>query len=120
MTIWKVSPVAVEAETRLADWQVAQLPDGARHLVGYAVNAREGRTSSRIVQFDFERLRAVTSSGRVYELVGPPGYHSDAQYVWERWQRINSVVKFTAVTAEVWAQHIAATESSAQGVGPQP
>lgn len=114
MSVWKVNPVATEPQTNLFEWRVMALPDGSRHLVGYALPAREGRTSSAIQQFDMERLRAVTDSGRVYALVGPPGHDSDAMYVWTVWRRLNEIDDFDDVSEQVWAEHIAALESSAQ------
>lgn len=117
MSIWEVNPVAVEPETRLHTWRVMELPDGSRHLVGCALPAREGRTSSEVLQFDVQQLRAVTGSGRVYELVGPPGHDDDAMYVWDRWRRIYELVEFTDVTELVWAEHLAADGTQVGGAG---
>jgi len=108
--------VADEPETTLVGWQVMQLPDGDRHLVGYAIEAREGRVSSRVETFDPSRLRAVTGSGRVYRLNGHPGGNSDAEYVWRRWQRINAVSDYDDVTQQVWAAHCRLAGAGAEGV----
>lgn len=119
MSVWKVNAVADEPETRLLSWRVMELTDGSRHLVGYAVPAREGRTSSVVEEFDIGRLRAVTGSGRVYKLVGPPGHDSDALYVWDRWRRINEVAEFTDITTRVWSEHLAAVAERARSRGTQ-
>lgn len=117
MPIWSVNPVADEPETQLAAWQVMEVPDGSRHLVGYALNAREGRVSTAVQQFDAERLRAVTRSGRVYELVGRPGCDSDADYVWALWRSLNKVEAFTDVTEAVWAAHVVAIAARPPNTG---
>ena len=119
MSLWKVNHVADEPRTRLHQWRVMALPDGSRHLVGYAMPSREGRTSSAVEQFDVARLCAVTGSGRVYELVGRPGLDMDAQYVWDRWRHINEVSDFGDVSEEVWAEHLAANVSPVQSTGAQ-
>jgi hypothetical protein len=89
--VWGTTPVSQTPELCLVRWTVFELPDGDRHFVGYNITEHEGRVSSKIMQFDTETMRGVTSSGRVYELQGPPGMDSDALYVWGRWARINSV-----------------------------
>src|SRR5687767_11445644 len=103
MTVWTIAPVADQPEATLTDWQVMELPNGDRHLVGYAVEEREGRASSAVDTFDLAAMRAVTSSGRVYQLKGRPGWNKDAEYVWKRWLRINEAASFVDVTASVWA-----------------
>lgn len=59
----------------------------SRHLVGLA--DREGRVCSGIVQWDLRSLCATTVSGRVYQLMGPPGWNADADYVFEGWKAVN-------------------------------
>ena len=60
------------------------------HFNGYNYRDREGRMSSRIVEFDAERMVGRTRSGRVYELKGPPDFDLDAEYVLRRWIRFNN------------------------------
>ena len=105
MNVWTIASVDEEPETTLTSWQVLELPSGDRHLVGYAIEAREGRVSSCVEVFDRESLRAVTSSGRAYQLKGRPGVDKDAQCVWRTWARINQATQFSDVSAEVWASH---------------
>lgn len=54
-----------------------------------------------IVRLDLVRRRALTRSGRVYELSGRPGMNSDALYVWGLWKRTNRVLDGRDVTLEV-------------------
>ncbi len=118
MSVWNVAPVAQEPQTQLLQWRVMALPDGSRHLVGYASPVREGRTSSEILQFDIDQLRAVTGSGRVYALVGPPGHDGDAMYVWAVWRRLNEVDDFDDVSEQVWAEHLGRREAQGQARDP--
>lgn len=120
MAIWTVQAISSEPTTSLARWRVMELPDGDRHLVGYAVEAREGRTSSPIRRFDVGCMRAVTNSGHVYQLVGRPGADSDADYVWATWQRVNEVTEFADVSMQVWNLHLAIADSPIDDPGPQP
>lgn len=46
-------------------------------------------------------MRGITSSGRVYELRGTPGFNSDGEYAWNRWLAINSATDVADVTAEI-------------------
>lgn len=118
--VWKTAPVSEQPSLTLARWQVMQLPDGDRHLVGYALQNMEGRASSAVATFDAALLRGVTSSGRVYELSGAPGHDSDAEYVWRAWARINEAPEWTDVTAEVWATHFEACKRPTGNEGELP
>jgi hypothetical protein len=99
--VWATAPVDEQPELTLGCWSVRQLPNKERHFVGWCQENREGRVSSAIVEFDPQTKRGRTKSGRVYELSGRPGRDGDAEYVWERWLRINSESAWTDVTAEV-------------------
>lgn len=86
--IWQVKPVEDEPEICLKNWSIREVhPAGTRHFVGWNV-AGEGRVSSAIVEFDPKKLLGRTASGRVYALLGQPGYDADAEYVFSRWCRI--------------------------------
>jgi len=76
------------------------------HLVGYAESCREGRVSSPVEAFDAATAMARTRSGRTYALAGPAGRNPDAEYVWRRWLRLNSVLEADAkeVTEELVRQ----------------
>lgn len=99
--IWATRPVTEQPALTLKSWSVRQLADGGRHFVGYCPENREGRVSSAIVEFDRHTRRGRTTTGRVYELAGKPGWDSDAEYVWQRWLGINEETVWTDVTAEV-------------------
>ncbi len=112
MPIWNVEPVADQPDLSLVSWQVMQVPDGGRHFVGYCPENREGRASSVIELMDLERLQGITSSGRVYQLKGKPGWNPDAEHTWRRWCAINSVTAYEDVTAEVWKAHLATKDEA--------
>ena len=106
MPVWSVSPVEQEPSTTLVSWQVWELPDGDRHLAGWAVEAQEGRVCSAVQSFDVARLRAVTRSGRVYQLEGRPGVDTQGAYVWQRWLAIHNEPAGKDVTDSVWGEHV--------------
>jgi len=99
--IWKTSPVSETPELELSSWRVMQTETGERHFVGYNLTEGEGRVSSAIQTFDKDTMRGVTRTGRVYQLVGSPGFNSDAMYVWGRWKRINEVTEELDVSEEL-------------------
>lgn len=98
MPLWKVEPVDQDPHIILRSWSIRQLANGDRHFVGYNDRGREGRVSSRIVEFDVERMRGKTRSGRVYELSGEPGMNGDAEYVWNSWCSMFGVDHGSVVT----------------------
>lgn len=105
MSIWRVDPTDVEPHTTLVRWQVMYVVDTeARHLVGWAQDVREGRVSSPVQSWDPATRQAVTRSGRVYELAGPPGEDSEAQYVWQRWCGMHGHPPWRDVTADADTQ----------------
>lgn len=104
-SIWAAPDVSVQPVVRLARWRVVQVQTQdllvERHFVGYNLEDREGRVSSAIQELDTERGRGVTRSGRVYELVGPPGYDTDGEWVWHNWARMKKFCNEKDVTEEV-------------------
>lgn len=65
---------------------------------------RPGQVSSFVEAFDFANGSARPRSGRIYQLMGPPGSDSDADYTWNRWKSICGITKSKDVTAEVLRQ----------------
>jgi hypothetical protein len=53
--------------------------------------------------FDVSRQVAVTQSGHIYQLSGPPGFNADGQYVWDRWCAVNTVASYENVTSSVFS-----------------
>jgi hypothetical protein len=72
-----------------------------RHLVGYALEDRQGQVSSPVIRFDPISAQCVTTRGRVYRLFRRPGLNPDALYVWEHWKDLAGVTEERDVTAEV-------------------
>ncbi|WP_136525493.1 SANTA domain-containing protein [Geomonas ferrireducens] len=98
-SIWKTPPVSEQPCVYLTRWSVMETQDGARHLVGYNSDNFEGRVSTPIKSFDSVTARVITQSGRIYELVGPPGYDPDADWVWARYASAMKI-KWRDVTDE--------------------
>lgn len=106
MSLWPL-PITDEHPDTLDSWSIhevliAALGAPTRHLVGYAVEDREGRVSSPIVEFDAATRRARTKSGRVYRLRGSPGTDPDADHVWRSWQQIHKAQVLREVTRELF------------------
>lgn len=99
--IWRLPPVPSEPHVVLTSWQVFELLDGSRHLLGWCADHDEARVSSCVAGFDVANRSCRTDSGRLYELKGPPGWSRDAQYVWDHWCRMNHVGACLEVTEDV-------------------
>jgi hypothetical protein len=104
MPVWRVADVSAEPEMSISDWQILETQLGSRHFVGCDVRNLTGRVSTAIQEFDPAVLRGVTSSGRVYQLVGPRGWSENGRYLWERWCKVNDITSYTDVTAESLVQ----------------
>jgi len=90
-SIWRPKSVEQEPQTRLLQWRVMLVQDKDIHFVGRA--DWEGRVCSAVQTYDPETKRGVTRSGRIYELLGHPGYNGDAMYVWGRWMSMNGLTE---------------------------
>lgn len=113
MPYYSTPPVADQPQINLARWRIMQTESGDHHFVGYNIDDQEGRVSTVVLQFDVERRLGITSSGRVYELHGPPGLDPDAGYVWHVWKAVNHVTKAEDITEDVLSGH--ATVGRAEG-----
>lgn len=98
MPVWRTIPVETEPQINLEYWTIRELPNGDRHFTGYNFYGREGRVSSKILEFDPQNKRGKTSSGRVYQLDGNTGNHPDAEYVWNIWKEVNSADEYEDVS----------------------
>jgi len=83
------NPVTLEPEATITCWSVhrATFDDGdvSDHLVGF-IYGKSGRVTSAIKSFDGDLRKITTLSGRLYTLIGAPGYSEDANYVWQNWK----------------------------------
>ena len=85
----------------LARWRVFVV-DGNWHLVAWCVESADGRVTSPISTFDADGRLAVTQSGRLYRLAGPPGDNGDADYTWHRWKHLRGVQTAQDISQEVF------------------
>ena len=90
--VWRTVPVSLVPEKWLDSWSVIKVVKVAAHpeefgfhFVGRNVEECNGAVSSRIEQFDPVTMTGVTRSGRVYRLMGLPGFDPDAEYVLGYW-----------------------------------
>lgn len=88
-SIGPAAAIAQEPETTLQKWTVIEIPKGTRHLVGWA--RYEGRVTTAIKIYDSSTQLVRTMSGRVYQLVGEPGYDADADWVLAGWLYVNGL-----------------------------
>lgn len=104
---WSIGSVKSEPSVELLDWSVFEvlLPGlgvRTRHFAGTSVFSGEGRVCSPVQSFDATSRRGVTSSGRVYGLVGNrTGLCSDAKYVWDIWTSLNNAQDIVDVTDDI-------------------
>lgn len=104
-------PVAVLPVKRLDSWSIVKVIEekaGSEkidfHFIGRDLMERNGAVSSKIVEFDPQRMQGKTQSGRIYQLVGHNGYDGDALYVLRNWCNIYQVVAVDA-TQEFLQSH---------------
>lgn len=78
-------PVSVEPTVRLINWEIRQVHDGDRHIIGGKEDRgpEHARVSSPLMTFDEKTNIATTQSGRVYELIGPSGATEYVKAFWE-------------------------------------
>lgn len=81
------------------------------HVVGIRAQSGEGRVSSPVAKVDAPNRSVVTSTGRVYRLVGAPGVQGDADYVWRRWV-FNWRAEVLSDAAPAMLSHFEAAEGS--------
>lgn len=103
MPVFNIASVHEEPEESMSQWSVHEvsyhkLNDKTQHLVGYIARQRLGRVSSAIQAFDRDKMRIKTSSGRIYQLEGLPGFNADADYVWAHWKAMNDAKDDVNVT----------------------
>lgn len=92
---WLGAPVLATPDVYLSEWSAFVCNWGDKpvapstHLVGYRSATGKSRTSSAVLSFDPETRRAITASGKVYELVGAPNPQSDARFMRSQWFSVN-------------------------------
>ncbi len=98
--MWRAAPLPESQALPLEFWAVTGLPNGDRHFAGYSAIEWHGCTSSKITRYDPTTRRGVTSSGRVYELVGPPGLDGSGDDALQGWLRIHRAASYVNVSSE--------------------
>lgn len=78
---------------------VPKLGERTQHVAG-DVSDGSGRVSSPLVAIDEATRSVVTRSGRVYRLVGAPGFGLEGEYVWQQWLSVADARDVEDVTAD--------------------
>lgn len=106
---WRIATIDQDPDKTLDAWMVLEVPlDGperpwTRHLVGFRLEGTKGQVSSPVEVFDPVSRRALTRSGKVYELGERAGLNADAFAVWGQWKRRLGIREERDVTVEVEA-----------------
>lgn len=75
-------------ERLMSMWRVEKVwadEDVTFHFYGYDHGGSCGRVSTAILSFDPSTMTGKTESGRIYHLIGKPGFCDDADYVMTNW-----------------------------------
>lgn len=92
--IFTPANVNYEPIIELSRWSIRSAVDESgeksSHFVGIADGY--GCVSSAIVEWK-SSTEALTSSGRVYKLVGMEGHSMNAEYVWSKWLKFNQLTE---------------------------
>ena len=100
MSVFRPASVKEMPEVFLSRWHVVEANDGVNktlHFVGYNSQEGYGMVSSPILEFDHNKKCGKTRSGRVYQLVGQPGFNLEADYVWQNWKNRNKIVESESI-----------------------
>lgn len=90
MSVWLPPTAEEQPEVSLVSWGafevlVPELGTPTIHIAGVCEVDGEGRVSSPVAKVDAANRSVVTSTGRIYRLVGAPRLQGEANYVWRRW-----------------------------------
>lgn len=114
MPVWSIEPVGARPSVSLRSWRAYEVPlNGPEapwtlHVVGYSLEDESGQVSSAIQAFDPESACCRSRSGRVYLLMGAHGSNADAEYTWQRWKEVASLVEDRDVSGVVFSAIVAA------------
>jgi hypothetical protein len=111
MPIYRFISVQNEPEVSISAWSIREVTgddgsDKTQHLVGYIASRNSGRVTSAIQSFDRDKMCIKTNSGRIYYLVGPPGFKPGFEHVWMNWKKHNQIREEVDVTYRYWRLHL--------------
>lgn len=89
--VWRAAPISEQPEVVLDRWQIKKMKEGS-FFCGTTRDGN-GRVSTDIKTFDEESKKGITASGRCYQLIGPEGSSSNAEYVWDIYKRVNRLTE---------------------------
>lgn len=94
-------PITIQPQTSMYAWRIIEFDD-ARLLVGLLENGFTCRLTTEIVSIDFSARQVRTSSGRLYELLGPPASDSERLTVITAYLVTSIGFCWTDTTDSVW------------------
>jgi hypothetical protein len=89
----------------LLRWRIYEVLGRDFFLAGHALETGRVRVSTALATLDVRKLRAASSSGRVYVMDGSPDAGSTAAYVWHWWSISTALGQWRDATEELWAEH---------------
>ena len=98
---WRVPGPEMEPELTVERWQVVEVFDGRRYLIGYCVDRDEARVSTALDGINLIDLMVRTQSGRIYRLLGPAGHDQDAEALWRKVADARKIDSWKYVTSEI-------------------
>lgn len=113
MQIWNVPGVEDEPKLTLCSWRVVEFEYDSKTLRavhGYCIERSEARTTSPIEKINIAAMSVTTWTGRTYQLSGPLDYDNVALQMWQELANMRGIKAFKDVSAEVYAEHLKATE----------
>jgi hypothetical protein len=103
---WRVPGPEVEPELTIRRWQVIEIFNGRRCVIGHCVERDEARISVALEGIDFLQLQVKTKSGRIYRLEGPPSHDPEAEALWLRVVEARKIESWKYVTEQLWETHL--------------
>ena len=114
MTNWTVPSIDKKPDLTLYPWQIFEFRLGnglwERTVVGQCFEIGSLRTTSVIRKFNIATMRAQTLSGRVYQLMGPPGNSHDLVDRFKFIADFEEISGWQDVSEQVYAEHIKAPD----------
>lgn len=94
-------PASTQSRALIHDWRIIQFDEG-RTLVGFLENGFTCRITTAIVSIDIPGREVRTSSGRLYELLGPPACEPERLAVIAVYVALSLQSPSLDVTGGVW------------------
>ncbi len=109
MIFYDSAPVHQEPDEIILFWTIKELVylDNSinRHLAGYINRKGTFRVTTKIKYFDQLTMTIHTESGRIYNLLGNPGFTQTLELYWAIWKKKENFISEKDVTNEYFQLH---------------